>query len=410
MKELSMSKFRLAHVGRVVAALGLSAVMTSAYAAETVRPEIGTPLQAAQNLMKSGKHKEALAKLRELDSVGGKSANENYLIERTRAAAATQAGDNDAAAKSFEALLASGKLPAAEAAKFSEGLVGIYMRGRDYAKANAAIQRQLKDRDDPKLRAYLMQNYYNMGNTAQFMQELRNEEKSGRVPSEDTYGMLANLQNKANDKNGYVATIEKLAQHYPNANYWNDLLNRVTGKSGFASRLSVDVYRLKFQNNLIKKPSEFMEMSQLVLQAKAPAEAVKVVERGYKAGALGTGPEASRHQRLKDLADKEAAAQLAAAATTEATLTKDGDYDGLLALGFGLVQAGKTDQGLKLMETAIKSGKLKYPEDGKLRMGEALAAAGKKPQAIAMLKTVGGKEGAADLARYWIMAINRPMN
>jgi hypothetical protein len=360
--------------------------------------------------MKSGKHKEALAKLRELDSVGGKSANENYLIERTRAAAATQAGDNDAAAKSFEALLASGKLPAAEASKFSEGLVGIYMRNRDYAKANAAIQRQLKERDDPKLRAYLMQNYYNMGNTAQFINELRAEEKSGRIPSEDTYGMLANLQNKANDKNGYVATIEKLAAHYPNANYWNDLLNRVTGKSGFASRLSVDVYRLKFANNLIKKPSDFMEMGQLVLQAKAPAEAVRVVERGYKSGALGTGPEASRHQRLKDLADKEAAAQQANAAATEATMTRDGDFDGLVALGYGLVMAGKTDQGLKLMDTAMKSGKLKYPEDAKLRLGEALHFAGKKAQAIATLKTVGGKEGAADLARYWIMAINRPMN
>jgi hypothetical protein len=254
-----------------------------------------------------------------------------------------------------------------------------------------------------------MQNYYNMGNTAQFMQELRNEEKSGRVPSEDTYGMLANLQNKSGDKNGYVATIEKLAAHYPNANYWTDLLNRVTGKSGFASRLAVDVYRLKFANNLIKKPSEFMEMSQLVLQAKAPAEAVKVVERGYKSGALGTGAEAPRHQRLKELADKEAAAQLANAATVEATATKEGDYDGLLALGYGLVQAGKADQGLKLMEAAVKSGKLKYPEDGKLRLGEAYHFAGKKAQAIAQLKTVGGKEGTADLARYWIMAINRPM-
>ena len=394
----------------MVATIGLTALLSSSYAAETVRPEIGNPLLAAQNLMKAGKNKEALAKLRELDAVGGKSANENYLIERTRAAAATKAGDNDAAARSFEALLASGKLSAGEAAQFSEGLVGIYMRARDYGKANAAILRQLKERNDPKLRAYLMQNYYNMGNTAQFMQELRAEEKAGRVPSEDAYGMLANLQNKSNDKNGYVATIEKLATYYPNANYWNDLLNRVTGKSGFASRLAVDVYRLKFQNNLIKKPSEFMEMSQLVLQAKAPAEAVKVVERGYKAGALGTGAEASRHQRLKDLADKEAAAQLAAAAATEATLTRDGDHDGLAALGYGLVQAGKTAQGLKLIEAAVKSGKMKYPEDGKLRLGEAYHAAGKKAQAIATLKTVGGKEGTADLARYWIMAINRPMN
>jgi hypothetical protein len=62
-----------------------------------------------------------------------------------------------------------------------------------------------------------------------------------------------------------------------------------------------------------------------------------------------------------------------------------------------------------MMEAAIKAGGLKQPEDAKLRLGEAYAAAGKKSQAISTLKTVGGKDGTAEIARYWIMAINRPM-
>jgi hypothetical protein len=36
--------------------------------------------------------------------------------------------------------------------------------------------------------------------------------------------------------------------------------------------------------------------------------------------------------------------------------------------------------------------------------------AGKKQQAIATLKAVGGSDGTAELARYWIMAINHPMS
>ena len=91
-----MAKFRLAHLGLVVAALGFTAAapvvgLAPAYAAETLRPEVGKPLQEAQQLMKSGKNKDALAKLRDLDKVGGKSANETYLIERTRAGAASVA-------------------------------------------------------------------------------------------------------------------------------------------------------------------------------------------------------------------------------------------------------------------------------------------------------------------------------
>ena len=409
-----MSKFRLAHLGLVMAALGFTAAtpvlgLSSAYAAETVRPEVGNPLQAAQALMKQGKNKEALVKLRDADNVSGKSAHESYLIERVRAAAASAAGDNDAAAKSFETLIASGKLSAAEKEKFSEGLIGIYMRAKDFGKANAAINRQLKDHDSANLRALLIQNYYNSGNLSQAESELKNIEKGGRL-NEDQLGLLANIYLKKGDKVAYVNTIEKLAASYPKTSYWTDLLNRVTTKSNFSNRLTVDVYRLKLANNLLKKPSEYVEMAQLLIQAKAPAEAIKVIDKGYKSGVLGVGAEASRHQRLKDLAEKTLADNNKNLAVEEAALVKAKDNDGLLAMGYGLVQAGQADKGLAMMSAAIKAGGLRNPEDAKLRLGEAYAAAGKKQQAISTLKTVAGTDGTAELARYWIMAINHPMS
>lgn len=408
-----MPKFRLAHLGLVMAALGFTAAtpvlgLSTAVAAETMRPEVGRPLQEAQALMKQGKNREALAKLREADNVGNKTANESYVIERVRAAAASASGDNEAAAKSFETLIASGRLSAAEKDKFSEGLVGLYIRAKDYGKANAAINRQLKERDNPALRQLLIQNYYVSGNLSQAEQELRNIEKGGKL-NEDQLGLLANIQLKKGDKEGYVGTIEKLAASYPKVSYWTDLLNRVVTKPGYSNRLNVDVYRLKLANNLLKKPSEFVEMTQLVLQAKAPAEALKIIDKGYKAGILGVGAEAARHQRLKDLAQKTLADDQKTQATDEAALVKAKDNDGLLAMGYGLVQAGQADKGLTMMQDAIKAGGLRNPEDAKLHLGEAQAVAGKKAQAITTLKSVGGKDGTAELARYWIMAINHPM-
>jgi tetratricopeptide (TPR) repeat protein len=403
-----MFKFRLAQLSLVMAAIGFASVAH----AETVRAEIGNPLQEAQKLMKAGKNKEALGELRKLDSVGGKTPNEIFLIDKVRASAASAAGDLDAANKAFEALIASGKLGGAESARYQEGLVGNYMRMREFGKANAMINKVLADHPDPKMHAYLIQNYYAMGNFAQATKELqvelRADEKNGRAPSEEQLQMLANLQLRSGDKAGYVTAIEKLATYYPKVNYWTDLLNRVSGKPGFSERLSVDVWRLKLANNLIKKPSEFMEMSQLVLQATAPGEAIKVIDKGYKAGAFGVGADAPRHQRLKDLAEKTAADNVKNAATMEATLVKAKDNDGLAALGYALVQAGQADKGLKMMEEAIKANSLKHPEDAKLHLGIAYAVAGKKPQAISTLKGVGGTDGTADLARYWIMAINHP--
>ena len=411
-----MIKSRLAHYGLAMAALGFTAVtpvigLSAAHAAE-VRPEIGRPLQAAQKMMAQGNARGAMAELRKLDDMK-KTDQESYLVERVRAAAASSAGDYDTAARSFENLINSGKLSAAERAKFSEGLVGIYMRAREFGKANAAIQKELAKGDDPKLRGYLIQNYVSMGNMTEAMRllqnDLRNAEKAGRSPQEDQLKMLANLQNMKGDKDGYVNTIEKLAQYYPQPSYWADLLNRVKAKSGFSSRLNTDVLRLQLANNLLKKPNDFMELAQLVLRDGAPGEAVKIIDKGYKEGVLGIGPDAARHQRLKDLAAKNLADATKNLAAEEAALTKAGDNTGLLNLGYGLVQSGQADKGLKMMEAAIKAGGLKQPEDAKLRLGEAYAAAGKKSQAISTLKTVGGKDGTAELARYWIMAINRPM-
>ena len=411
-----MIKSRLAHLGLALAALGFTAVspvigLSTAHA-ETVRPEIGGPLQAAQKMMSQGNAKGAMNELRKLDGMK-KSDNEAYLVERVRAAAASSSGDYDTAARAFEYLINSGKLSGAESNKFSEGLVGIYMRAREYGKANAAINKALAKGDDARLRGYLIQNYVSMGNIGEAMRllqnDLRNAEKAGRSPQEDQLKMLANLQNMKGDKDGYVNTIEKLAQYYPQPSYWADLLNRVKAKSGFSSRLNTDVLRLQLANNLLKKPSEFMELAQLVLRDGAPGEAVKILAKGYKDGVLGVGPDAPRHQRLKDLADKNLADATKNLATEEATLTKAADNNGLLNLGYGLVQSGQADKGLKMMENAIKAGGLKQPEDAKLRLGEAYAAAGKKAQAITTLKSVGGKDGTAEIARYWILAINRPM-
>jgi tetratricopeptide (TPR) repeat protein len=383
--------------------VGLSSV---AYAADAVRAEIGKPLQEAQKLAAAGKNKEALAKLHETDAVGGKTPNETYLIERTRASAAAAAGDNDAAAKAFESVINSGKLSPAEQPKFTQALAGIYYRAKDYPKAITWIQRSLKDNpNDGQMHELLIQTYYISGKYSEAAKELQ----SSKAGSEASLQMLANIQLKQNDKEGYVQTLERLAGAYPKTSYWADLLNRVSGKPGFSSTLSLDVLRLRLANGLLTKPGEYMEMSQLALQAGNPAEAIKIIDQGYKKGALGTGSDAARHQRLKDLATKTQAEFDAKQAANEAEAVKNKDADALANMGYALVSQGKADKGLALMDQAVKLGTAKYPETVKLHQGIAQSIAGKKAAALSTLKSVKGKDGAADLARYWTLNINHPM-
>ena len=70
-------------------AAAATVIAFGALAQEALRPEVGKPLQAAQDLIKAGKYKEALAKVRDADAVGGKNGGETYLVERMRLAAAS---------------------------------------------------------------------------------------------------------------------------------------------------------------------------------------------------------------------------------------------------------------------------------------------------------------------------------
>jgi len=86
--------------------------------------------------------------------------------------------------------------------------------------------------------------------------------------------------------------------------YWVNLLNNIERKPGYAERLNLDLFRLKLAVGQITKTNEFMEMSKLTVLAGFPAESLKVIEQGFKVGALGTGAEAERHNRLRALAQK----------------------------------------------------------------------------------------------------------
>jgi tetratricopeptide (TPR) repeat protein len=408
-----MSKFRLAHLGLVMAAIGFSAaaplagLVPAAYAADTVRAEVGKPLQEAQRLASSGKNKEALAKLKEADAVGGKTEFEKYQIERVRASAAAAAGDSDTAARAFEAVINSGRLSNAEQPKFTEALAGMYYRAKDYNKAITWIQRALKDNPgNGTMRDLLIQTYYISGKYGEAAKELQ---ASGKQ-SEQNLQMLANIQLKQNDKAGYVQTLEKLAGQYPKASYWADLLNRVVGKPGFSPTLNLDVMRLKLALGQMSKPSEFMEMGQLALQARNAPESLKIIDQGYKKGALGTGTDAGRHQRLKDLALKTQNDQKASIEKDQAEAIANKDADTLANIGLALVSDGKGEEGLKLIDQAIKFGSARNPEAVKLHYGIAQYRAGKKAAAISTLKTVKGSGGEAELARYWILYINNPIS
>jgi hypothetical protein len=391
-------------------ALAAAGCMTVAQA-QNIRPEVGKPLQQAGELLKAGKAREALAKVREADSVGGKTAQEQFMIDRMRGSAAQRAGDNATAIQAFEAVFNSGKLGGGEQAQIAESLAFAYSQQRDNAKAmqwaNRAQQLGATSSQLKQLQSYLQAQSGDFGAVAkEAAAAVSGAEQAGRRPDEGDLLRLADAQQRLNNPAAQTATLEKLVAYYPKKEYWSALLGRLPRKPGFSDRFALDVLRLKLATGNLTKTDEFMEMAQLSLQSGYPAEAKLVVDKGFASGALGTGAEAGRHQRLRDLANKQDAEVRANLERNTAAALAAKDGNDLVELGTVLASLGQAEQGAAMIQQGITKGNLKRPEEAKLRLGQAMAQAGKsRSKAQQTLRSVQGTDGAADLGRlYAILA------
>lgn len=401
-------------LARSTAACVLALVLGQAQGqpAETVRPEVGKPLLAAQDLVKAQRFKEALARLGEADAVGGKSAYESFMVERMRIAAASGAGDVATMARAYEAMSGLNRLTASDKAKMLESIAGGYYRARDYAAAVQWAQRYFREGgSSPTMRTLMIQSQYLGGDFAGAARELTAEvqgaERRGEVPAEERLKLLLSAASKINDSSAYVYALERLVTHHPRPEYWADLLGRLQRKPGFSDRLAIDVLRLALATGSMQSSDEYMELAQLALQAGLPSQASQVLDQGFAAQVLGTGAQAERHQRLRELARKrlEESERGAAEREREALAARDGNA--LVTYGLNLVYAGKAGRGARLIQQGINQGGLKRPADARLHLGIAQLAAGDAAKALETFRSVSGADGSAELARLWMLHARR---
>jgi hypothetical protein len=394
---------------RLVAASLLAAAVLATAHAQGIRPEVARPLQAAGDLLKAGKAREALAKAREADAVGGKTAAEQLVIDRMKGAAAQRAGDTAATIAAFDSVYE--RVSGAEKAQMAEQIAFAYSQQKNNAKASEWVAKAraagANSASLNQLAAYLQ------GSSGDYGQILKDSqaavaaaEKDGRKPGEDDLLRLADAARRTNANAVYSNTLEKLVLYYPKKDYWSAHLASIQRKPGFSDRLALDVHRLKLATGLMTKADEYMEVAQLALQAGLPVEAKAIVEKGYATGALGTGEQAARHQRLKDLvlkSEAESAAGLEKNAAEAATF-KDGNE--LVKIGTVYASMGQHDKAVQLIEQGIAKGGLKRPDEAKLRLALAMAHNPKtKTKGLQALRSIGGNDGTAEIARLYTVAM-----
>lgn len=383
----------------------------SAPAQPTLRPEVARPLLAAQEALKAADKatgaKDALARVAEAEAVPGLNPYEAYMALRIKAVAAFAAGDLALSLASFDQVLGSTQLPAPERLGLTEVAAKLAVQLKDDPRALRLLPayRELGGKDGVlrlRLATLLLDRNDHAGALREARQLAQDEEAAGRVPQDIVYKVMAVSHNKLGDQAGYLATLEKLTQHYPTPEYWSELIGRTVRKSGFADdRLRLDVYRLQRAVGLPLEADELADMAQRAQLAGLPAEAQRLLDEGFASGLLGKGPGAAAQQKLREQATRAAAADQKQLAEGEASARSAKDGNLAASLGLAVAGSGAHERALALMELGQAKGGLRRPDDALLQLGQVQARLGRTEDALRSFAAVKGGDGTADLARLW---------
>ncbi|HEV3423990.1 MAG TPA: tetratricopeptide repeat protein [Paraburkholderia sp.] len=384
---------------------GLSALVAlpaASYAADTLRPEVAKPLNAAQDSYRAHKYQDALAKIAQAAAVPNKTPYESYMVEEMRGAAAAAAGDSAVAAQAYETLLASGKLTGADEQRTTAALAGIYFQAKNYPQAIKVAQRYLKaGGTDPDMRTLLIESYYLSNDCSNVVGLLKPtvdaQARAGHAPDESQLQLLGTCAQRSHDSVTYRGALEKLVAYHPKQSYWDDLFAAIRSKPGYSSALDIDTYRLRRATGALTTADDYMQMTQLAIVAGTTAEGKQVIDQGFSSGVLGHDAGADREKRLQALAAKRA----------QSNVDSNGVPIPPFDAAFNQVFAGQAQQGLAAMEAAIAKGGLDHPDQAQLHLGVAYYIAGQKAKALQAFRAVKGDDGSADLARLWSLVASK---
>jgi Tfp pilus assembly protein PilF len=199
-----------------------------------------------------------------------------------------------------------------------------------------------------------------------------------------------------------LQALEKQATYHPRAETWPNLILLVFRQADESQ--TIDVLRLAFDRDGMRRAEEYTEMAQLALERGLPGEAQSVLEAGV-AKSMFTDA------RAKELSDR-----LLATATTQAKTDrvevekqaaqsaagKNGQVD--VRIGQAFLSYGEPAKAIEAIERGLAKGNVRNVPDAHLALGIAQLRSGNKAAAVEAFDAVKGNVTLELLARLWKIA------
>lgn len=264
---------------------------------------------AAENAYRSAQGKAARDAARAkydaaIAALGTVVAAENQAVENAFTAATTpddkfvagQLGltlgqlslDKKMQRRGLQSMVDSGKVAAADAAKFNYYIGGLAFDSRDYAGARAAFQAAIAGGyTEGGIDGLLADSYFNDNQVAEGLKVLNAAiAKRGAAAPEDWIRKGIVVSYKAKLAPEAVAFSNKLVEGYPNKENWALAIAVIRDMSQFQNQEQLDLMRLMDRTASWSEARDYFEYIQAADPRRLPAEALKVIDLGIASGKL----------------------------------------------------------------------------------------------------------------------------
>jgi tetratricopeptide (TPR) repeat protein len=395
---MTSKQYRAPLVAALFAATASMALLASPAVAAALKltTAVNNALAEEQKAENAGDINAAKAALDKAKAVTGRTANDDYMINRLSINVGIKSKDNAAAAAAAEAAADSPAMPDDQKAQITRLalILANDQKHTDKAVGYAKIM-QATNPTDPGVLSQIVVAYYNAKDFADaqtvVQKQVDADKAAGRPSSRETLQNLLDIQAAQKDEAGAEKTLEQLVAQFNDPRDWTQMIDVAISSKGIRDVEVIWLGRLQFLSGATASAQDANLFGSTASHLTYFGDAQVAQQHG------GTGfPDATARAD----ADKQTIpAQIAAGAK------QNGQYN--VKLAEALYSYGMYPQAEAAAKLATSKGGMTDSTEAPMVLGQALTAQGKYDEAIAAFGQVtGGGPATARITRLWVALAN----
>ncbi len=374
--------------------------------ASAMSEKVYRKIAEAQELVDAENFTEALNVLGEVKAMKKLSPYETAQLWNFYGFVYFSQDDLDKSIEAYQTVLKQPDIPDGMRLQTMYTLAQLYYSQERYQKAVDLVNEWLKEAENPGYAPFelLATGYYQLERYSDMIAPIKKAmeiAKQRDKPIKENWWLLLRVAYyELNDLAKVRDVLEVLVVNWPKKEYWTQL-SAMYGELDDENK-QLAAYVSAYDQGLLTKSSELIQLSQLYMQAQIPYKAARVIEKGFADGII---EHKSANYRLLSQAWQLAQNDIKAipALQKAAEMQDDGELDVRLAQSY--LNLGKFKECIESAKSGLKKGDLKHEGTAETILGTCYFELGNYRDAKAAFKKVEKVKGSEKQARTWLRYI-----